>query len=211
MACCQDDRVECAALPIADTTCLRTARSPSPPDHDANPASDRRNSDPKADPMTSDENAVPTAKASIWIDAPPEAVWRNVANIQSLARHSPETFKTDWLSGSERHEVGAGFRGHNSNGRHNWSTDCVISEFAELHAFAFDVAPDSDGRFSTRWRYTFAAEGRGTMLTESFESPVLEDKPSEMNPDRRRVLIEMLNTTLQRIKDDIEPSANSQS
>ena len=82
--------------------------------------------------------------------------------------------------------------------------DCAITEFTEPTAFAFDVAPDQDGRFSTRWRYTLTAEGKGTKLTESFESPVLNDKPSEMNPNRRWVLTEMLNTTLQRIKVDVE-------
>lgn len=153
--------------------------------------------------MTSQEEG-PSAEASTWIDAPPEAVWHRVANIQSLGRHSPETFRTEWLPGSERHEVGARFRGHNSNDRHDWHTDCVISEFTDPKAFAFDVEPDEDGQFSTRWRYTLAAEGRGTRLTESFESPVLDDKPSEMDPGRRRVLIEMLNTTLDRIKDNVE-------
>jgi hypothetical protein len=160
--------------------------------------------------MTSDEEEGPSAEASIWIDASPEAVWQRVANIQSLGRHSPETFGTEWLPGSERHEVGARFRGHNSNGRHDWHTNCAISEFTEPQAFAFDVAPDEDGCFSTRWRYAFAAEGRGTRLTESFDSPVLDDKPSEMNPDRRRVLIKMLNTTLERIKDDVESAATDQ-
>ena len=153
--------------------------------------------------MTSEVEG-PSAEASIWIDASPRDVWQGVAIIQNLGRHSPETFRTEWLPGSERHEVGARFRGYNSNGRHDWHTDCVISEYTEPEAFAFDVAPDEDGRFSTRWRYTLTAEGRGTRLTESFESPVLDDKPSEMNPDRRRVLIEMLNTTLARVKHDLE-------
>lgn len=145
-----------------------------------------------------------SAEASTWIDASPEAVWRSVANIDGLGRYSPETSRTEWLPGSERHEVGARFRGHNSNDRHEWHTDCAITELTEPKAFAFDVAPDEDGRFSTRWRYTLAPEGRGTRLTESFESPVLDDKPSEMNPDRRQVLVEMLNTTLERIKNDVE-------
>lgn len=145
-----------------------------------------------------------SAEASTWIDASPEAVWRSVANIQGLRRYSPETSRTEWLPGSEGHKIGARFRGYNSNDRHEWHTDCLITEFTEPRAFAFDVVPDGDGGFSTRWRYTLSGEGRGTRLTESFDSPVLDDKPSEMNPDRRRVLIEMLNTTLERIKDDVE-------
>ncbi len=159
--------------------------------------------------MTS-ERAAPTAEASIWIDAPPETVWQRVAMIQHLGRHSPETFETEWLPGSDRHEVGARFRGHNSNGRHDWHTDCVISEYTEPTAFAFDVAPDDEGRFATRWRYSLAAEANGTRLTESFESPVLDDKPAEMNPDRHRVLVAMLDTTLERIKHELESAGTDQ-
>lgn len=131
--------------------------------------------------MTSQEESH-LAEASTWIDASPEAVWRIVANIQNLGRYSPETLRTEWLPGSKRHEVGARFRGHNSNDRHEWHTDCAITEFTAPRAFAFDVAPDENGRFSTRWRYTLATEGRGTRLTESFQSPILDDKPAEMNP-----------------------------
>lgn len=145
-----------------------------------------------------------SAEASTWIDATPKVVWKFVANVQNLGRYSPETSRTEWLPGSTRHEIGAGFRGHNENDRHEWHTDCVITEFTEPMAFAFDVAPDEDGGFATRWRYTLAAEGKGTRLTESFQSPVLDESPAKMNPDRRSVLVQMLHTTLERIKNDIE-------
>ena len=80
------------------------------------------------------------AEASTWIDASPEDVWRIVANIESLGRYSTETSRTEWLPGSKRHQVGARFRGHNSNDRHEWHTDCAITELTEPIAFAFDVA-----------------------------------------------------------------------
>lgn len=152
--------------------------------------------------MTNQEE--PSTEASTWIEASPEAVWRRVATIEALGRYSPETYRTEWLPGWQRHEVGARFRGHNSNDRHEWHTDCVISEFTEPEAFAFDVESTEEGDFSTRWRYTLAAEAGGTRLTESFVSPVLDGKPAEMNPRRHGVLVEMLNTTLERIKKDVE-------
>ena len=145
-----------------------------------------------------------SAAASIWIDASPQVVWRSVANIANLARYSPETIRTEWLPGSDRHEVGARFRGHNSNDRHDWHTDCEITEFTGPASFAFVVAPDEDGRFGTRWHYTLASDNAGTRLTESFESPILVAPPSEMDPNRRRVLVDMLDSTLARLKDDIE-------
>ncbi len=127
-----------------------------------------------------------------------------MATIQNLSRHSPETIRTEWLPGSHRHEVGARFRGHNTNGRHHWHTDCTISEYTRPNAFAFDVEPDEHGHYATRWRYTLAPDGSGTRLTESFESPVLNDKPSGMNPNRQQVLIDMLNATLASIKHHLE-------
>lgn len=61
-----------------------------------------------------------------------------------------------------------------------------------------------DGRFATGWRYTLAPDGTGTHLTESFDSPILEDRPAEMNPDRHQTLTAMLTATLHAIKEDIE-------
>ena len=145
-----------------------------------------------------------SAEASIWIDASPEVVWESVANIANLGRYSPETSRAEWLPGSVRHEVGARFRGHNDNGHHQWTTDCEISEFTAPASFGFDVSPEKDGGFATRWRYTMSPDGGGTRLTESFESPTLEAPPADMNPDRRSALVEMLNQTLARIKEDIE-------
>ena len=69
-----------------------------------------------------------SVEASTWIGASPEAVWRSVANIESLGRYSPETSRTEWLPGSDRHDVGARFRGFNSNDRNEWHTDCAITE-----------------------------------------------------------------------------------
>jgi hypothetical protein len=144
--------------------------------------------------------------ASIWIDAAPGDVWRRVANIANLGRYSPETTRTAWLPGSDRHEMGARFRGYNRNGRHQWHTDCVITEWTEFVAFAFDVAREADGRFATRWRYTLASENGGTRLTESFVSPIRDAAPAEMNPERHSLLVDMLDTTLACIKADIEAS-----
>lgn len=144
--------------------------------------------------------------ASIWIAAAPDDVWRVVANIANFGRYSPETTSTDWLPGSDGHELGARFRGHNRNDRHQWHTDCEITEWSEPAAFAFDVAPQGDGRFATRWRYTLASENDGTRLTESFESPILGAAPPEMNTDRHSIMADMLKTTLECIRADIEAS-----
>lgn len=151
-----------------------------------------------------DRTGTNVTEASIWVDASPAEVWQNVANIANLGRHSPETHRVEWLPGSDGHRVGARFRGYNRNDRHEWHTDCEITEFTAPAEFAFDVAPQGQGPFSTRWRYTLAADGPGSLLTESFESPVLEARPAEMNPDRHRVLVDMLEATLANIKAEVE-------
>jgi len=151
-----------------------------------------------------DRTRATVTEASILIDASPADVWQSVANIANLGRYSPETHRVEWLPGSDSHEVGARFRGYNRNDRHEWHTDCEITEFTAPAAFAFDVAPDSQGGFATRWRYTLAADGPGTLLTESFESPILQASPAEMNPDRHRVLVDMLAMTLANIKAEVE-------
>lgn len=153
--------------------------------------------------MTTD-SPVPNKQASIWIDASPDVVWNHVADIATLPHHSPETTRTEWLPGSDRHEVGAAFRGYNSNGNYEWHADCAITEFAELEVFAFSVTPDDDGNYSTLWRYTLEPENNGTRLTESFESPLLQNPPPGMSPTRFDTLVDMLNATLASIKAEIE-------
>ena len=145
-----------------------------------------------------------TASATIIVGAPSDVVWKTVANIDNLAYHSPETFKTERSPDHDGDVVGTRFTGHNRNDRHCWTTECVISAATAPTIFAFDIEPEPDGGFATRWTYTLAADEMGTSLTETFSSPLLGSKPSEMNPDRYRVLIEMMDATLDSIKHSIE-------
>lgn len=150
-----------------------------------------------------------TASATITIGAPPNVVWKTIANIDNLAHHSPETFKIERSPDHGSDIVGARFIGHNRNDRHSWRTECVISAATEPTTFAFDVAPEPDGSYATRWTYRLAAAEMGTRLTETFSSPLLADKPSEMNPERYRVLIQMMEATLTSIKNSIENATST--
>jgi Polyketide cyclase / dehydrase and lipid transport len=144
----------------------------------------------------SDELVVPSAEASVWIDATPEVVWRSMGNIESLSQHSPETIETEWLPGSNSHEVGAAFRGHNRNKRAEWNTDCVITHCTEAEQFGFGVSTDVEGTFSTSWLYTLTPEDGGTRVTESFESPYLLAASPEMSKVRPQMLEDMMAATL---------------
>lgn len=150
-----------------------------------------------------------TASATIVIGAPLEIVWQTVANVDNLARHSPETFRIERSPNRGGDFVGARFTGHNRNDRHSWTTECVISAASAPTTFAFDVAPESDGTYATRWTYDLAPTETGTRLTETFSSPLLGDKPSDMNPDRYQILIEMMEATLRSIKNSIENEAST--
>lgn len=144
----------------------------------------------------------PYEEASIWIDAAVEVVWDAVAKIEFLGRYSPETTGAEWLEPSSAHAVGARFRGHNDNGSHTWHTDCEITDYTPRVVFGFGVGPTAE--FRTIWRYRFTEERGGTRLTQSFESPLLANPPPGMNPDRRRVMADMLTETLERIRDHLE-------
>lgn len=150
------------------------------------------------------ESVVPSAAASIWIDAEPAVVWRSVGNIASLSQHSPETVRTEWLRGSDHHEVGAAFRGHNRNERAEWHTDCVITHFSESSQFGFGVATNVEGEFSTSWLYTLTPEDGGTRVSESFESPYLLAASPEMSRVRPQMLEDMMAATLASIKVKVE-------
>lgn len=153
--------------------------------------------------MGTNTGAAPSGQATIWIDQPVEVVWNVVADIANLGRYSPETVRTEWLPGSEHHTVGARFRGFNTNGNAEWHTDCEITDYTPHELFGFGVRVHH-GQFATIWRYEFAAERDGTRLTESFESSLLATPPPGMNPRRRDVLTDMLETTLASIKADFD-------
>lgn len=156
----------------------------------------------------SNEPEVPSAEASVWIDAEPAVVWLSVGNIEGLSTHSPETYKTEWLPGSDSHVVGASFRGHNRNKRAEWHADCVITHFVEASEFGFGVGRHDSGGFSTSWLYKLTPENGGTRLTESFESPYLLDASPRMSAVRPKMLEDMLVSTLESIKKSVESSAS---
>lgn len=149
-------------------------------------------------------SAVPTATRSIWIDAPPERVWADVGNIEQLGAHSPETTGTEWLGDATELAVGAIFRGHNTQGGYDWSTDCTITTLVHGKTFSFGVDWDDHDQFSSVWTYAVAAKDGGTELTESYESAYLADSNRKTKSGREDKLVESIYITLGRIKASIE-------
>jgi hypothetical protein len=146
-----------------------------------------------------------TANAHVHVDAPPDAVYVVVSDVTRMGEWSPETVKCDWIDGAQGPVVGARFKGTNKRGVVKWSTKPTVIVAAPGREFAFDVGTD------TRWTYTFAAEGAGTMLTESFEMLrdirwyyAFAERWLMRVSDRRADLERGMATTLERIKRVVE-------
>ncbi|GAB2518197.1 SRPBCC family protein [Nocardia heshunensis] len=107
----------------------------------------------------------PTAQAEIWIDAPPEAVWALVSDIELMPQLSTELQSAHWVSPDVAPGVGATFVG---NSRHDalgeWSTTSHVVEWNPLHAFAWAVN-DPETPTAT-WRFTLEAANGGTALRQ---------------------------------------------
>jgi hypothetical protein len=92
-------------------------------------------------------------------------VWLLVSDISLPARFSTEFGGAEWLDGATGAALGAQFVGH---GHHaavgEWETTSTIYEYRPLEAFGWAVGDPDDP--SARWRFTLAAEGGGTRLTQ---------------------------------------------
>lgn len=116
-----------------------------------------------------------TLNETLHIDAPPERVWRMVADVTRMGEWSPITYRCEWLDGADGPRDGGRFKGYNKLSPARWWTICEITESVPGKVFEFrtvDVSfPFSIGvgdREMTRWRYTFEPDGIGTNITESY-------------------------------------------
>lgn len=117
------------------------------------------------------------AETSLFIDAPPDRVWRLISDVTNMGRWSPITYKCEWLGGASEPAVGARFKGYNKMTPARWWTVCEITDCVPAKVFEFRTIrvsfPISIGvgeREMTRWRYTFEPEGIGTKVTERYEA-----------------------------------------
>jgi uncharacterized protein YndB with AHSA1/START domain len=113
------------------------------------------------------------AEVSIFIDAPPDRVWRMVSDITRMGEWSPITYRCEWLDGSTGPVPGARFKGSNKMPPAKWWTICEVTESVPGKVFEFRTIDGSlnwgaRNKEMTRWRYTFEAEGIGTKVTESY-------------------------------------------
>ena len=146
------------------------------------------------------------SSASIEVRAAPEVVWELVADITQMGKWSPECFRAEWEDGSTGPVVGANFHGFNRVGTFEWDLPCVVTECEAGKSFAFE-APRG-GSPNTQWRYEFTPCAAGTVLTESFEAPLINVEGSPANYEGRfETLTDAIKTTIANIKGAAEAAA----
>lgn len=111
------------------------------------------------EPATSDPS---TDSVTLRIDAAPERIYGIVSDITQMGRLSPECTGGRWLGGAAGPGVGVRFRGHNKRGIVRWSTTSTVVAADPGRTFAFETRESG-----MRWSYDLAADGTGTVVTES--------------------------------------------
>ena len=147
---------------------------------------------------------------SILIQAPPDSVYRLVADPIRMAEWSPECDRCRWLGDARRAQVGARFRGTSRNGWRRWTTTSTIAEMREDELFAWEVT--YFGQAVARWEYRLEPAGDAVRLTEAVHdrrgrvlravSPLITG-----SSDRDRRNADTMNSTLEAIKATAEAQA----
>lgn len=107
-------------------------------------------------------------EVSLWMDAPPAAVWDLVSDVTRIGEFSPETFEARWRRGSDGPKVGARFKGHvkrNGVGPTYWSP-CTVTACEPERVFEFAVGTEDVA--VNNWGYRLQPQDGGTLVTEYF-------------------------------------------
>ncbi len=107
-------------------------------------------------------------EVTVWMAAPPAAVWDLVSDVTRIGEFSPETFEGKWTRGATGPQVGAHFSGHvkrNGVGPTYWSP-CRVTVCEPEKVFEFSVG--TDAVTTNNWGYRLAARDGGTAVTEYF-------------------------------------------
>lgn len=98
------------------------------------------------------------------IEASAETLYDLLSDITRTGEWSPVCTSCWWDDEGEAGQVGAWFTGRNELSHRTWQTRSQVAVAERGREFAWVVG----GSF-VRWGYTFAPDGTGTMLTESWE------------------------------------------
>jgi hypothetical protein len=101
------------------------------------------------------------------MQARPEDLYALVADVTRTPEFSPEIVECRWLGGATGPAVGARFKARNKMpNRPTFSNKPVVTVTEPGRTFAFSRTEPFGG--TVEWRYDFAADGDGTLVTESY-------------------------------------------
>ena len=105
----------------------------------------------------------PGTIVEVDIDAPPEAVWALVSDIDLPARFSEEFLGAKWADGVDGPSVGAEFIGRNTHEAiGEWEVSCFLVSYEPLKAFGWNSSdPETPG---AQWRFQLEAIAGATRL-----------------------------------------------
>jgi hypothetical protein len=107
----------------------------------------------------------------LFIDAAPERIYKELADVTGTGDRSLECRSCEWLPGAAPQTVGARFRGRNRTGMIRWSRVCEVTAAEPGRSFAFRTVPtriDPSRNDSTTWSFTLTPEGSGTRVAHSY-------------------------------------------
>ncbi|AXX31685.1 SRPBCC family protein [Actinosynnema pretiosum subsp. pretiosum] len=116
-----------------------------------------------------------------WLPAPVERVYALVSDVSLIDRWSPTASGVRYDDGAGP-EPGAWFGGHNRRGEREWASRSQVLAASPPEEFSFVVGGVAEG--SVRWRWTFRADGGGTIARQEWE--LLRPHPA-FGPTRRDV------------------------
>jgi len=110
-----------------------------------------------------------TGHAEALADAPPEAVWRVVADVTRTGEWSHECRHVRWLGPAAAPAPGARFRGSNRSGWLRWRRVCEILTVNPPRELAWRTVSTPLYPDSTEWHILIQPAGPGTRIAESYQ------------------------------------------
>jgi uncharacterized protein YndB with AHSA1/START domain len=108
-------------------------------------------------------------RVEVMVDAPPESVWRVIADVTRTSEWSHECHHVVWLGGATAAVTGARFRGHNRSGWLRWSRTCEVLAVDAGCQIAWRTIPTPLMVDSSDWRISLEPAGTGTQIVQTFQ------------------------------------------
>lgn len=161
----------------------------------------------------------PTVEVETIIDAPPEQIWKLVADVELMPSMSSELQRIEWQDGASGPSVGATFVGYSSHpALGDWNSTSTVLEYDEPRVFTWAVMSGDEP--AATWRFTLEPGEGGTALRQwmrmgpgrsglSFAIDEMPDKEQKIVFVRLREFEANMTATIAAIKERVENASSS--